>query len=164
MSSFWFFKRRAVGITLFNHRGERPSGHSTFVFHLKWLESKEHFNKDSISLLKRSGLDFARCAFEGIPSDVFLAHFFMLTRNANVCFILFHGIYDLAYMVRLSFGAIVSKQQFLANLAVLFPRFLDLKKLAQTSALRFNGGLDSLAKQMLVGRVGNQHNSGSDSR
>ncbi len=69
-----------LGLTLYNNKGERPAdGRSTFVFHFKWVESRERFNMESINLLKNAGINFSRSAFEGISNDAFAYHFSSLT-------------------------------------------------------------------------------------
>jgi hypothetical protein len=49
-----------TGIAFFNERGERPAECSAWQFNFKFSLAKDMFAQDSIDLLKRSGIQFAR--------------------------------------------------------------------------------------------------------
>lgn len=53
-----------LGITLFDEKGNRPSGVCTWQFNFKFSLQHDMFARDSIDLLDRSGIDFAR--FEAV--------------------------------------------------------------------------------------------------
>ncbi len=154
-----------VGLTLFNQAGERPAGMSTFVFHFDFQLERELFNPKSIELLKRSGLNFTRNSLEGVTHEAFAELFSRhLARNPRIVWLTFHCSHDVAYLQRLALRSKLSNSgaDFKRNAAALFPNLVDLKVLAERAGVM--GGLERLAAELGVARIGKCHNSGSDAR
>jgi CCR4-NOT transcription complex subunit 7/8 len=154
-----------VGLSLFNRIGERPAGKSTFVFHLRWSKESELYNPKSIELLKRSGLNFTRNSLEGVSHETFASLFSQhLARNRRVVWLTFHCSHDVAYLQRLALRSKLSHSaaDFKRNAAELFPNLVDLKTVAERVGVM--GGLEKLAAELGVARIGKCHSSGSDAR
>jgi CCR4-NOT transcription complex subunit 7/8 len=154
-----------LGLSLFNRAGERPPGKSTFVFHFRWSKEGELFNPKSIELLKRSGLNFTRNALEGVSHEIFSELFVRhLARNRRVVWLTFHCSHDVAYLQRLALRSKLSNSpaDFKRNAAELFPNLVDLKTVAERVGVM--GGLEKLAAELGVARIGKSHTSGSDAR
>lgn len=75
----------------------------------------------------------------------------------------FHGNYDFAYFLRnlLNENLPASRDQFDTLLESYFPKLLDIKSFIHLFVLE--GGLNRLADQLNVRRVGTMHQGGSDS-
>ncbi|MES1909362.1 MAG: hypothetical protein MHM6MM_002114 [Cercozoa sp. M6MM] len=154
-----------VGLTFFDRQGRPRPGRCTFQFNLRFDLERELFAPDSIALLREAGIDFQRCAREGIPAEE-LAELFLtsgLVLNHRVHWIVFHGAYDQAYLLKLLSAQNLPDQlsEFRESCLLYFPHTSDLKCL--TSGL-IHGGLDAVAQQLRVKRTGSAHQAGSDSR
>ncbi|KAI4966761.1 hypothetical protein ZWY2020_036984 [Hordeum vulgare] len=121
---------------------------------------------DSIDLLRRSGIDFARHAAEGADSRRF-AELLMssgVVLNAEIHWVTFHSGYDFGYLLKLLTGSNLpdTSSGFFDLIRIYFPVIYDIKHL-----MRFcnslHGGLNKLAELLDVERVGICHQAGSDS-
>ena len=152
-----------LGVTFYNGQGEKPPYAHTFQFNFKWDEKKENKNAKSIEMLKRSGVRFDKLAKDGIDEQDFVDAFeeLGLLRNSEIVWLLFHGSYDLGYLVKM-FSKDDLRARFLFDLMLkhLFPFVLDLKVLA--SEVGKFGGLDRLCNDLKVKRNGQAHTAGSD--
>ncbi|KAF2287523.1 hypothetical protein GH714_001120 [Hevea brasiliensis] len=123
-----------LGITLSDENGIIAG---TWEFNFKFLiETEVFYDPKSIEFLKESGIDFEELRINGID-QLFFSNMFthVLSRHRDLKWLTFHGLYDLAYMVKL-----VTKKPLPGEL-----------------------GLEKLAKILGVKRVGGSHQAGSDS-
>mmetsp|Transcript_13829 Transcript_13829/g.48193 ORF Transcript_13829/g.48193 Transcript_13829/m.48193 type:complete len:327 (-) Transcript_13829:1072-2052(-) len=169
-----------VGVTFCNARGEPAEPCATWQFNMRFSLDTDMYAADSIELLQRSGIDFARHAAEGIDVHRFgeLLMTSGLVLNDDVCWVSFHSGYDFGYLLRvLTCAPLPSEEEaFFALLRAFFPGVYDEKHLmhalssggvASSSSAdrdaRFVGGLNRLAADLGVDRVGPKHQAGSDS-
>ncbi|XP_044479902.1 putative CCR4-associated factor 1 homolog 8 [Mangifera indica] len=65
------------------------------------LEKDAHA-QESIDLLKKSGINFEKIRKDGVSREVFVPKFLrILSRHRNIKWVTFHGLYDLAYVLKL---------------------------------------------------------------
>ncbi|KAH0799743.1 CCR4-NOT transcription complex subunit 7 [Histomonas meleagridis] len=155
-----------IGITLGNSKGEVPSPVCTWQFNFKFnIEKDPHFGR-AITLLQQSGIDFSKFNEEGI--DVYDFGRFVLTSglvmNNEITWITFHSISDFGYLLKaLTSSPLPSdNQSFFKMLHIYFPHFYDIKY--YTSCFpNIANGLQGIADQYSVERVGKEHQAGSDS-
>ncbi|XP_047047957.1 probable CCR4-associated factor 1 homolog 7 [Lolium rigidum] len=121
---------------------------------------------DSIDLLRRSGIDFARHAADGACARRF-AELLMssgVVLNPEIHWVTFHSGYDFGYLLKLLTGSSLpdTSAGFFDLIRIYFPVVYDIKHL-----MRFcnslHGGLNKLAELLDVERVGICHQAGSDS-
>jgi len=154
-----------LGLSFMNSKGETPPGILGFQLHFKFNVAEDEHAENSIEFLKKCGVDFRQHAEEGIRFEEFSEYFnttnFMFTDE--VTWISFHGAYDYCYVMKLLLGISMPEtlEEFYELFKVVFPVSYDLKFMMQIQ--HFRGGLQDLADQFSVTRIGNQHQAGSDS-
>ncbi|KRZ56672.1 CCR4-NOT transcription complex subunit 7, partial [Trichinella nativa] len=155
-----------IGLSFFNHQGETPSECSTWQFNFNFSLAEDMYAQDSIALLQKSGIDFKRLETDGInPIDFAeLMYGSGLLLLDNVQWISFHSGYDFGYLVKMLTNRNLPNNEtdFFIILRRFFPNIFDLKYLMK-STRHLKGGLQEIADQMKVRRVGPQHQAGSDS-
>ena len=128
---------------------------------------KNIINAESMELLELAGLNFANHKECGIDPVRFGELFTMsgLVLSPSVTWIAFHGVYDFAYLLHILTGCDLPEKRadFLSTLHVFFPHLYDVKSLLPNCP-DLSGGLNHVADQLQVVRVGTAHQSGSDSR
>jgi len=155
-----------LGITLFDAQGNRPKGVCTWQFNFKFSLNEDLYAEESIDLLMNSGIQFSQHSSEGVePSD--FAEMLLssgLVLMDNVTWLTFHSAYDFGYLLRqLTCQQLPeSETEFLETLRVYFPNMYDIKYL-MASTDNLNGGLQKVANELRVKRIGSQHQAGSDS-
>jgi len=155
-----------LGITLFDAQGNRPKGVCTWQFNFKFSLTEDLYAEKSIDLLMNSGIQFDQHRSEGVePSD--FAEMLLssgLVLMDNVTWLTFHSAYDFGYLLRqLTCQQLPeSETEFLENLRIYFPNMYDIKYL-MASTDNLNGGLQKVANELRVKRIGSQHQAGSDS-
>eukprot|EP01065_Artemidia_motanka_P035224 TRINITY_DN43131_c0_g1_i1.p2 TRINITY_DN43131_c0_g1~~TRINITY_DN43131_c0_g1_i1.p2 ORF type:complete len:346 (+),score=141.34 TRINITY_DN43131_c0_g1_i1:64-1101(+) len=165
------------GLTLSNEDGEQPLPHRTWQFNFKYdLTAETLFARESVDMLRANGIDFKRCASDGIDIDEFAEH--LLTSGlifggeSQVTWLSFHAGYDFGYLIRaLSKSQLPEREEdFIGLMETYFPGVYDVKYLLkQAHALRQQPmdvsrvGLAKLADELGVSRVGQRHQAGSDS-
>ncbi|KAJ0240246.1 hypothetical protein HA466_0228990 [Hirschfeldia incana] len=160
-----------LGLTFSDENGNFPTCDSDkyciWQFNFREFDlSSDNFAHDSIELLRQSGIDFAKNNQDGVDSRRF-ANLLMssgVVLNESVHWVMFHGVYDFGYLLKLlSFHDLPETQNgFFEMISVYFPRFYDIKHLMKfCNGLR--GGLNMLAELLEVERVGIRHQAGSDS-
>eukprot|EP00128_Syssomonas_multiformis_P002249 Colp12_sorted_trinity150504_noHs@19691 len=124
------------------------------------------FAQDSIDLLRRSGIDFERHEKEGIDVNHFgeLLISSGVVLNDEIKWISFHSGYDFGYLLKvLSCNSMpLEESEFFEMLNLYFPCIYDIKYLMK-SCKNLKGGLQDVADDLKVERVGPQHQAGSDS-
>lgn len=125
------------------------------------------YAQDSIELLTKSGIDFARHEEQGIEVNKFGE---LLITSGLVCdddvkWISFHSGYDFGYLVKIMMCTELpaEESEFRTFLKTWFPALYDIKFLMR-SCKGLKGGLQDIADEMSIARVGNQHQAGSDSQ
>lgn len=130
------------------------------------LFSDDTYAQESIDLLTNSGIDFKKHQEHGIDVVEFgeLLISSGLILMDNVTWISFHSGYDFGYLLKVLTGNPMSADEgeFLKILQIFFPRFFDIKYLMK-SCKTLKGGLQDVADDLGVSRVGIKHQAGSDS-
>jgi len=154
-----------LGLTFSNERGELPEECATWQFNFTFSLASDMYAQDSIDLLQRSGLDFARHEREGIDVNHFgeLLMTSGLVLADDVRWISFHSGYDFGYLLKVLTCAALPPEEdaFFELLHAFFPGIYDEKHL-MTMTDSLVGGLNRLADDLGVERVGPKHQAGSD--
>lgn len=154
-----------LGITFFDADGKRPHPVSTWQFNFKFSRGYEMCAEDSIELLQRSGINFQRHDQEGIDGMQFAELLISsgLVLSDDIYWITFHSGYDFGYLLKLLTCVSIpeNERDFFEILRVYFPILYDIKFLMK-SCKTLKGGLQEVADELGVHRVGPQHQAGSD--
>uniref|UniRef100_UPI003AABC9E2 CCR4-NOT transcription complex subunit 8 isoform X1 n=1 Tax=Centroberyx gerrardi TaxID=166262 RepID=UPI003AABC9E2 len=174
-----------LGLTFMNEDGDYPPGTTTWQFNFKFnltcpgpgvicesavvsvcLRREDMYSQDSIDLLQNSGLQFKKHEEEGIDT-LYFAELLMtsgLVLCENVKWLSFHSGYDFGYLVKLLTDARLPEEEhdFFQILNLFFPAIYDVKYLMK-SCKNLKGGLQEVADQLELKRIGRQHQAGSDS-
>lgn len=155
-----------LGLTLLNERGEMPPGFSTWQFNFKFNLTEDMYAQDSIDLLTNSGIQFHKHDEEGIDPYEF-AQLLMtsgVVLSENVKWISFHSGYDFGYLLKIltDQNLPTEESEFFELLRIYFPTIYDVKYLMK-SCKNLKGGLQEVADQLELERIGPQHQAGSDS-
>ena len=159
---------------------------TTWQFNFQFSLEEDMYSGESITFLQEAGMDLKRFATDGIQAEKFgsrlitsgLAHF------DDVHWISFHSGYDFAYVVKLMNCNQLPEDetQYRKLLQIYFPAIYDIKFLVQhaqrtqtindkpltpeattiLNALIQKNGLQNLADEFHIKRVGQAHYAGSD--
>ena len=159
----------------------------TWQFNFQFSVDDDMFNNDSIQFLEQSGMNFEQHRTEGIDPAAFGA---LLIPSGLVLFpevnwISFHSGYDFAYLVKLMMPKPLPDKEadYRKMLDTFFPSIYDIKYMMKTKqrAVLTNssplsptatnilnnfgtkGGLQDLADELGIKRIGPAHQAGSDS-
>ena len=150
------------GITIGDSKGNLAYPICTWQFNFHFRLEEDLYNQDAIRLLRMAGIDFKQFELNGIdPVDFsYLLFSSGLVMNDKIFWICFHGGYDFAYLIKMLTGSPLPPKDidFTKSLQLYFPNFFDLKEMSQKPI-----GLQELAEEYGVTRVGSQHQAGSDS-
>ncbi|ETN65207.1 CCR4-NOT transcription complex subunit 7/8 [Anopheles darlingi] len=155
-----------LGLTFMDDDGLTPAGFSTWQFNFKFNLSEDMYAQDSIDLLLNSGIQFKKHEEDGIdPLD--FAELLMtsgIVLMDNIKWLSFHSGYDFAYLLKLLTDQNLPAEEgdFFELLRIYFPTIYDVKYLMK-SCKNLKGGLQEVADQLELRRVGPQHQAGSDS-
>lgn len=154
-----------LGLCFCDSTGKLIPGSCTWQFNFKFSLSEDMYAQDSIDLLNKSGIDFKDHERRGIDVNEF-AELLMtsgIVLNEDVRWISFHSGYDFGYLLKLLTAQSMppNEQGFFDLLTLYFPLFYDVKFL-MNSCNNLNGGLQKVAEQLSVERIGPQHQAGSD--
>ncbi|KAJ2229442.1 CCR4-NOT core DEDD RNase subunit [Coemansia sp. RSA 1722] len=155
-----------LGITLTDASGHPPPGVSSWQFNFRFSLTTSMYAQESIDLLTKSGIDFAKHDEYGIDA----LHFGELLTDSglvlfkNVRWVSFHSGYDFGYLLKLLTCEPLPEDEdlFFAKLHRFFPGIFDIKYLMK-SCRTLKGGLQDVADDLGVPRIGPQHQAGSDS-
>jgi CCR4-NOT transcription complex subunit 7/8 len=155
-----------LGITLSDKNGNLPKDVSTWQFNFKFDVDNDNCTPEAINLLESAGIDFNKFLQKGICPQQFAEHFISsgIVLNDNVNWITFHGIYDLAYLLKLLSNKKIPENEamFMEELDVYFHNHFDIRyMIRELSWLR--GSLTKLAAYLDIQRIGSAHQAGSDS-
>mmetsp|Transcript_31153 Transcript_31153/g.43341 ORF Transcript_31153/g.43341 Transcript_31153/m.43341 type:complete len:310 (-) Transcript_31153:140-1069(-) len=155
-----------LGISFYDKNGKRRPGVCTWQFNFKFNLEVDMYAQDSIDLLTKSGLNFKLHEEKGINVNEFGALLITsgLVLTDDVCWISFHGGYDYGYLLKvLTNNRLPEKEsEFFELYHTFFIKSYDLKYMMK-SCEDLKGGLDKLADDLKVVRIGPQHQAGSDS-
>jgi len=156
-----------LGLTLTDERGETPpTGVCTWQFNFAFSVTDDMYAPESIELLTKSGIDFARHEREGIDVETFgeLLISSGLVLLPEVQWVSFHSGYDFGYLLKIVTCAPLppTEDEFFDLLRIWFPCIWDIKFLMK-SCKTLKGGLQEVADDLQVARIGPQHQAGSDS-
>ena len=158
-----------LGLAFTNEKGELVPGCPCWQFHFKFSLQDDMYAQDSIDLLVRSGIDFEKHEKNGIDVQDFGEALISsgLVLMKGVKWISFHSGYDFGYLVKLLTCQPLPSDEdtFFELLSQYFPCIYDVKHLMTKveGGKVFHGGLNRLAEQLGVDRVGPMHQAGSDS-
>jgi CCR4-NOT transcription complex subunit 7/8 len=155
-----------IGITLSDATGKVPDFCGTYQFHLSFDSSTDVITDEAKKLLQDAEVDFAQHKKNGIEPDELAAELITsgLVCNENIKWICFHGCYDFAYFFRLLSGSALpdEESEFHSMLQLYFGCIYDIKTI-MSDIDHLKGGLDRVAYDLMVDRVGKKHQAGSDS-
>ncbi|CAG0902191.1 unnamed protein product [Darwinula stevensoni] len=155
-----------LGLTFLDENGKTPPGYSTWQFNFKFNLTEDMYAEDSINLLQNSGIQFKRHQEQGIEPVEFAA--LLLSSGVvlmdNVVWLSFHSGYDFGYLIKILTDQNLPSEEseFFEFLRLYFPSIYDVKYLMK-SCRNLKGGLQEVAEQLDLERIGPQHQAGSDS-
>ncbi|KAJ3152365.1 CCR4-NOT transcription complex subunit 7 [Geranomyces michiganensis] len=155
-----------LGITFADEHGNMPPGVCTWQFNFTFNLTDDMYAQDSIDLLTKSGIDFKKHEEFGIDVDVFgellISSGFVLLDDVK--WVSFHSGYDFSYLLKLltCLPLPPNEADFFDILRLYFPCIYDIKYLMK-SCKNLKGGLQDVADDLQITRVGPQHQAGSDS-
>ncbi|XP_077558245.1 CCR4-NOT transcription complex subunit Pop2 [Haemaphysalis longicornis] len=155
-----------LGLTFLDEAGNPPPNYSTWQFNFKFSLTEDMYAQDSIDLLTNSGIQFKKHEEEGIDPYEF-AQLLMtsgVVLSDSVRWLSFHSGYDFGYMLKLLTDQNLPSEEseFFELLRIYFPAIYDVKYLMK-SCKNLKGGLQEVAEQLELERIGPQHQAGSDS-
>ncbi|XP_025088355.1 CCR4-NOT transcription complex subunit 7-like [Pomacea canaliculata] len=155
-----------IGITFYDENGIPASPVSTWQFNFKFTLSEDMYAQESIDLLRKSGIQFEKLESDGILPNDFAE---LLTTSGvvlmdDIKWLSFHSGYDFGYMLKILTGENLPAEEnaFFELLRIYFQNIYDVKYLMK-SCKNLKGGLQEVADQLEITRVGPQHQAGSDS-
>lgn len=156
-----------LGLTFLDETGSLPdSGPSTWQFNFKFNLTEDMYAEDSVDLLQNSGIQFEKHEQEGIDPIHFAEIMLVsgLVLREPVKWLSFHSGYDFGYLLNLLTNQNLPKTEaeFFELLKLYFPNVYDVKYLMK-SCKNLKGGLQEVANELEVPRIGPQHQAGSDS-
>lgn len=156
-----------LGLSFCDENGDYAPGCPTWQFNFKFSLEEDMYAQDSIDLLTRSGIDFALNETQGIDVQHFgeLLMVSGLVLMDNIKWISFHSGYDFGYLLKLLTCTPLPAEEaaFFELLHTYFPCIYDEKHMMRDCGDGIKGGLNYLADQIQVKRVGPMHQAGSDS-
>ncbi|XP_010544466.1 PREDICTED: putative CCR4-associated factor 1 homolog 8 [Tarenaya hassleriana] len=130
-------------------------------------ETEDARNEDSISFLRKNGLDFEQIREDGVCVHGFFREFIRMIRfQEQLLWITFHGSYDMAYLIKMMTRSPLPRtsEGFTDVVGKTLGRVYDMKAMAsRIRGLNQRFGLEKLADELGVSRQGSAHHAGSDS-
>jgi len=156
-----------LGLTFLDEEGKIPdAGPSTWQFNFKFNLTEDMYAEDSVDLSQNSGIQFEKHEQEGIDPIHFAEIMLVsgLVLREPVKWLSFHSGYDFGYLLNLLTNQNLPKTEgeFFELLKLYFPNVYDVKYLMK-SCKNLKGGLQEVANELEVQRIGPQHQAGSDS-
>lgn len=155
-----------IGLTFCDENGNLAPGCPCWQFNFRFNLDEDIFAEDAIQLLQRAGIDFAAHSTRGIDTQVFAELLISsgLVLQPDVCWITFHSGYDFGYLLKMLTQEPLPRKEneFFRKLGKFFPRLYDEKHM-MGSCESLAGGLNQLATDLEVERIGRVHQAGSNS-
>jgi len=155
-----------LGLTFLDENGKAAPGFSTWQFNFKFNLTEDMYAQDSIDLLQNSGLQFKKHEEEGIDpidfAELLISSGVVLMEDIK--WLSFHSGYDFGYLIKILTDQKLpdEESEFFELLKIFFPTVYDVKYLMK-SCKNLKGGLQEVAEQLELERIGPQHQAGSDS-
>ncbi|CAA7041756.1 unnamed protein product [Microthlaspi erraticum] len=154
-----------LGLTLFDGNGR--IGGTWEINFSDFNELEDEKNEKSIAFLKSNGLNLERIREHGIGAEGFFSDLgWILNRTKNITWVAFHGSYDIAYLVKSLTGEALpaTAERYATCVERTLSSVFDLKVMAgRCLGLSSRIGLEGLANELRLSRVGTAHHAGSDS-
>lgn len=155
-----------LGLSFCDVDGNIPPGPSTWQFNFKFSLDEDMYAQDSIDLLRNSGIEFSKHNEMGIDVESF-GEILMtsgIVLNEDVKWVSFHSSYDYGYLLKVLTCQALPKEEneFFELLRIYFPCIYDIKYIMKSCEV-LKGGLQKVADDLEVQRIGPQHQAGSDS-
>jgi CCR4-NOT transcription complex subunit 7/8 len=165
-----------LGVTFTDDEGRPVEGGCCFQFNFQFDVDEDMQARESIDLLRRSGIQFDRHRTHGINlhrfGELLISSGLVLTDE--VTWVSFHGGYDFGYLLKVLTCLPLPAQasQFFEKLRIYFPSFVDVKHLTDSVGKTAVGsvpshlgklGLTKLGNLLQLPRIGSVHTAGSDS-
>ncbi|KAH7819631.1 putative CAF1 family ribonuclease containing protein [Monocercomonoides exilis] len=151
-----------LGLTFATPEGQLARPTCTWQFNFLFDVDVDESSSESIKLLTHAGIDLSRNKTEGIDPTYFAE---LLTTsgvvlNDDVTWTTFHSGYDFGYLLKILTCSELppTDNDFRHLMDLFFPTIFDLKIVSGTKS-----GLNKLADDMRVRRLGTMHQAGSDS-
>jgi len=156
-----------VGLSFASEEGHLLDSVTSWQFNFKFDLGKDEYANDAVDLLVNSGIKFEEHASRGISPQRFAEYLIAsgILFNEEIKWISFHGGFDFAYLIRMLHGQNLpdDEQGFYNLLNIYFPSFFDIKYMVRDLESLKSGGLNKIANELNVRRIGPQHQAGSDS-
>ncbi|KAJ8736954.1 hypothetical protein PYW07_000225 [Mythimna separata] len=155
-----------LGLTFMDEHGNLPAGITTWQFNFRFSLETDMYAENSIMMLINSGLRFSEHEEYGIDPLEF-AELLMssgIVLMDNIRWLSFHSGYDFGYLLKLLTDQNLPETEnyFYESLRLYFRNVYDVKYLMKLCK-NLKGGLQDLAAQLELRRMGIQHQAGSDS-
>lgn len=174
-------------MTFMDEEGNLAPDCSTWQFNFKFQISEDIYAQNSIDLLTSCGIQFSRHQNDGIEPSSFAELLISsgIVLMDNVKWIGFHAGYDFGYLLKILSGEDIpeSEKEFFELLRIYFPVIYDIKYLMEfcknlrgekklkklekfgktLNFFELEGGLQEVAEQLNLKRIGVAHQAGSDS-
>ncbi|KAI0497050.1 hypothetical protein KFK09_023378 [Dendrobium nobile] len=161
-----------LGLTFFDSSGHLPllgSPPHPCIWQFNFREfdaAGDICDRNSIELLRRSGMDLEKNHRLGVTANRFSELIISsgIVQNDSVQWITFHSCFDLGFLLKTLTCRNLPDYHadFYRSLRLYFPKFYDIKHLMKFCN-NLHGGLNKVAEDLGVNRVGTSHQSGSDS-
>jgi len=162
---------------------------STWQFNFKFSLQEDMYNQESIDFLQSAGLDMEAHEKMGIDPRDFGSLLITsgLVMLEDVRWISFHSAYDIAYLIKIMYAKPLpdTESEYRKLMTIFFPAIYDIKYMIKTvqasktvdstgspltgkasqhlASLGGRGGLQDVADELGVRRIGTAHMAGSDS-
>jgi len=158
-----------LGLTFSDGQGNYPPGCCTWQFNFKLSLTEDMYAQESIDLLRNSGIKFEEHETRGIDVQEFGEKLTSsgIVLSDDIVWISFHSGYDFGYLLKLlTFDPMPEREvNFYELLSIFFPNVYDVKYMTVNNPAceQLRGGLNKIADQIDVERIGPSHQAGSDS-
>jgi len=158
-----------LGLTFSDANGLYPPECCTWQFNFKMSLTEDMYAQESIDLLRNSGIKFEHHEEHGIDVQEFGEKLTSsgVVLQENIYWVSFHSGYDFGYLLKLlTFEPMPEREaDFYELLNIFFPNVYYVKYLTMNnpSCEHLRGGLNKIAEQLEVERIGPSHQAGSDS-
>ncbi|XP_046362730.1 CCR4-NOT transcription complex subunit 7-like [Haliotis cracherodii] len=155
-----------IGFTFMDQDGNRPPNTCTWQFNFKFNLQEDMYAQESIDLLRKSGIQFEKHEQDGIDVGDFAE--LLMTSGVvlvdEIKWLSFHSGFDFGYLLKILTNSNLptEESEFFELLRLYFANIYDIKYLMK-SCKNLKGGLQEVADQLEIQRVGPQHQAGSDS-